>query len=785
MTNSSSPALKKPATPSAWLNELWRRGRFVGLITFLGTILFCLAHDRWTPAQWATPVHYDGDSLEVLARIKAAAEGDLAPLLPQRISRLEAPGEAIWNEYPGSDPWANFALGQLARITGVGAASNLALWMAHLSAVLVFYGCARFLGHRREWALGGALLFGFSYFGFNRGLPHLWLVFTWQVPLILLTCWIIGGGGRTLQNRGARWLCVGTALTVGASNPYHLFLYLQLLVWSLFAAWGRAEGGLNRRLGLGCLAAALGMFALTYLPVWLYAGDDGGLPLLMRNYAGTEIYGLKPIELMLPPTDHRSDLLGALGSRYVRWSDWRGETFSPYLGLIGMIALVWLFVELARHLAARHGPRPGAPGLQALWILMFSAIGGVNSILAFYFGLQVFRATNRYSIFLLALALFFLVARLSKLTGSWSPLARWGAAAGLLGLGLWDQIPRRATAEKLAVVAADFAADRALGEKIEAELHPGARVFQLPVMDFPEGSPRHRLMAYDHFRAYLGTETIRFSFGTRKGRAIGRWQQDFARLPPEELLTNLEQIGFDALLIDPRGYPDTEPIKALLAAAARRARTIDLGEDPRLLLKLQPAEAPRPPLAREPTLGQGWYTRRSWSEDDPSPRTFDSSARSPDSEARHRMQSGDEGSSQRLWGKMRDPSGGRVAHSNAVFKYYNPQAAPLTVNVALWLSAPDARKLELKHNKVVLAEINLDETPRALELEVILGPGLNRLDLITDRPGVRVSEQRWSVRAFTLHEMVWDLASLPLADLSDENPRVQPGEQAGVRMPRF
>jgi hypothetical protein len=750
---------------------IWRRGWSVCLITLLVTALFCLVHSRWTPAQWLTPVHYDGDALEVLARIKAAAEGDLAPLLPQRVARLGAPGEAIWDEYPGSDPWANFALGQVARTTGVGMASNLALWFAHLSAALIFYGCARFLGHRREWALTGALLFAFSYFSFNRGLPHLWLVFTWQVPLALLTCWLIGGGGRVLQRRWVRWLCVGTALALGASNPYNLFLYLQLLTWSLIVAWRRADGGLNRRLGVGCLVAALVMFALTNLPVWLYADDKGGVPLLTRNYAGTEIYALKPIELLLPPADHRSGLLGSLGSRYVRWSDWQGETFSPYLGVVGIVGLVWLLLELALRLAARRDPRPDAPGLQALWILLFSSIGGVNSILAFYFGLQVFRASNRYSIFLLALALFFIIARLSKLTWTWPATARWGLVAGIITLGLWDQIPRPPDAGTQANIAKDHAADRALGLKLEKELGAGALVFQLPVMDFPEGWPRHRLKAYDHFRAYLGTDTTRFSFGARKGRAIGRWQRDYDRMPPDELFSKLELIGFNAVLIDPSGYSDIEPIDALLLAAANRARTLNLGDDPRILIQLQPAKDPRPPLAREPTHGQGWHPRGRLNEGGlppPSQATPVRPAGFRDAIAmRARMGESRTELSRRMTGSFREEEI-RWAHSDAVLKYHNPGPETLRVQVEMWLSAPDERKLELHCNRVPVADMALDEHPRLLELQLTLRPGVNRLDFITDRPAVRVSEQRWSLRALALHELVWNIELRRPVELADK-----------------
>jgi hypothetical protein len=115
----------------------------VGLVA-LTLLIWCTMHQRWTPEQWALPLDYNGDSLEILARVKAASEGELRPFAAHKISRLGAPFGADWSEYPGSDGWANFLLGQAARVIGVPAACNLALLLGHISAVLAFYfvrGC--------------------------------------------------------------------------------------------------------------------------------------------------------------------------------------------------------------------------------------------------------------------------------------------------------------------------------------------------------------------------------------------------------------------------------------------------------------------------------------------------------------------------------------------------------------------------------------------------------------------------------------------------------------------
>jgi phosphoglycerol transferase len=116
--------------------------------------------------------------------------------------------------------------------------------------------------------------------------------------------------------------------------------------------------------------------------------------------------------------------------------------------------------------------------------------------------------------------------------------------------------------------------DREFTEKMEASLPDGAMVFQMPVMEFPE-APIPGVPPYDHFRPYLFSKNLRFSFGTHKGREREKWQpavqgkffegaaldqqagvirvnQANARAAVEEL----KRLGFSAIYINRNGFPD-------------------------------------------------------------------------------------------------------------------------------------------------------------------------------------------------------------------------------------
>jgi hypothetical protein len=711
-------------------------------LSLLTAVIWCWHHDRLAWANWSLPVDYSGDSLEILARIKAASEGDLVPFRSHVMHRLGAPFDANWSEYPGSDDLANFGLGLVARAIGVPATSNLALLLAHITAALAFYFCARLLRHRWEWAFAGALLFAFSFFSLTRSLPHFWLTFTWTVPLALVTCWLVAAGRRTVMRPAWRWLCYGAAVVLGASNPYNLFLYLQLLAWSVLARWLRSRWSAGVRLGLACGVVAVVVFTAIHASIGLAVIDEGGTPLLVRNYAGTEIYGLKPIELFLPSNQHRRGLLSAIGSRYVRWSDWRGETFSPYLGIVGIVGLLWLAGALVRSLLAGRPRRLPGHALPALWILLFSAIGGLNSMLAFYFGLNVFRASNRYSIFLLALALLFLVARLSRLTRTWRPVVRLAAAAVVAIVGLGDQLPARRSSEAGRLIAGRVSSDRLLGEEMEKRLGPGAMVFQLPVLDFPEGRPQLRVNEYDHFRPYLATRTLRFSYGESKGRARGAWQRECIRMEPAALVRTLENIGFAALYINRQGYADyAERLLSALAATGRTELVEATGANAVVVL-LHPVEQPQPPLAHAFTFGRGW-----------NPRPPEETGPEP------------------YW----EPALPRTDHEprwttgSASLSYDNPFSHPLAASVRLVFNSVGVRTVRIVLNGREQKSLRLGTELKEVNLPALaLRPGVNRLDLETPEAAIRVSEQRWRLRAIAVHQLQLRILAEPADEAAGE-----------------
>jgi len=621
------------------------------------------------------------------------------------ITRLGAPFGAHWNGYPTPDKLLMLALGGLARVIGLFPAANVGLLLAQVSAALSFYLVARWLLVRWEWALLGGLLFAYSYANFHRGLAHFSLTFIWTVPLGLLAVWLVAGSRRLEWRRPGALVCLAAACALGAHNPYNLYFWLQLMGWGIVLQWCGPRRRPNLQIGLAAVGLALAVFLLMHPEVWVQANEPGGAPLIARNYGGTERFALKPVEMFIPPKYHRWAPLAFLGSRYARWSDWRGEDFLPYLGLFGILGLAGIGIMTARRIVARRA----LPG-QALalgWLIAFSSVGGLTNVLAFFAGLQVFRATNRVSIFVTGIVLFYLVVCLSRLTTAWP--RRFSIGMAMLGtvLGLLDQVPRRPSRAQTVEIAQTVESDQALGRAMEAILPAKAMVFQLPVQGFPEVVPPWRLTDYELFRPYLVTQTLRFSYGAAKQRARSRWQRDLEHAPTVELVRRLEESGFAALYLNRKGYEDgAETILRELKALGyeQQIRSL-LGQQ--VVVPLRPAAEPQPPLARVLTYGSGWHPQRE--------------------------------------------ENVRWAFGDAVLSYFNPFDHPITVDLQLTLVAPSPRQLSLKQDGQMVGSSMVGPERSVWPLPgLVLMPGFNPLRLEANRAPDRLHAGRYQLRSFGL-----------------------------------
>jgi hypothetical protein len=591
MVEQKTPVVQSSSAIAPW----FRKGDAI-LVAVLLTVValaWCAANAKWSLSQWSLPTAYlepdKGDVVHALAMMKAGGEGEFVPLAWKVVDNVGAPAGANWNDWPLVEELLVVFYAGLGRIFGLFGGLNVGTLIAHLLAALTFYVVARSEACAPCWAFVGSLAYGLAPFIFAQSPFHITTEYVWHIPLFIpIWRWVSTEPGIRPGSREF-WFAVAVGVVTGLQSPYWTNILCQLTLLGAAVMFWRNRSWPALKSALAVIGAAAVAFALMNLDTWTYKLAHGpNLGALVREYKWLEIYGLKLVDLVIPPITHHSDTFAAYAAAHRLGNPAQGippasplQDEGSYLGIVGILAvglLVWTAISDA--VKARTNAIPLA-AWQVLWIVLCFSTGGLNAILGAA-GFTLFRTGCRYSIVILAIALMDAAQRLTgwekdaeaKTSRDTMRIGTLTTAASLCLLILWDQVPRAPAPEQTAAIAKQVVADREFVGRMEELLPDKAMVFQLPVMDFPE-SPMPGIPSYDHFRPYLYSKDLRFSFGSMKGRERERWQQAVQQKLVEsaavdqqaqkirfnianvnQAVQELEKLGFKAIYINRNGFPD-------------------------------------------------------------------------------------------------------------------------------------------------------------------------------------------------------------------------------------
>jgi hypothetical protein len=577
----------------------WKRAALLVAATFC---LWLWARSLWRELGWLAPPEYDIDVLETFARIKLANEQGLSSFVTRIMPRLGAPFGADWSSYPMPDVPAFWVLGKFAKFFGLIPAGHIAILLASLANVLTFYFCSRTLGHRAPFAACAALLFAFSHYNISRGLSHYSFMLSFTAPAILLVSWLVGSSREFLQRRRWQWFCIATAAVTGTGNPYFGLMLVMLLAMALLYQALTSRRAENLLTGV----AALFVWGLVTAACH-YPAIEGMLSserkVLVRSYESTELYGLRPIEWMVPPPYHRLPGVAEFTQEYGRFTHFEGEHFSSYLGAIGIVGLLVVVSAFLRALLRGRGSLRPAYVVTIGFIVAFGMVGGLNSALALSVTV-VFRAGNRYTVFILAVGLFALAALASVKWRGLPRVLKCVIVSLLLFGGLWDQMRPVPSPDDLVVRARGPEVDWRLGNHLEETLPARSMIFQLPAVPFLEQKPIVGMTDYEQFRPFFFTKTMRFSYGVLATEDAMVWQRRVARMAPAEMRAELESAGFAAVYVCRSAYIDGA--KALRRSFEQVGMKVTFDAGPHIVFRLQPSDSPQLPVLTGPNRHESW-----------------------------------------------------------------------------------------------------------------------------------------------------------------------------------
>jgi phosphoglycerol transferase len=566
-------------------------GRYVAALLLcllvLGIVFDLRSQARQSP--WA----YGGDTMFYHLIAKSVAEGGWFLDVP----RLGTPSGLNLRDVPTSDNNLHVLMLRLLALGTSNYASVLNTFFL-LGFPLVFVSALVVLRHFGVgWVASvcASLLYAFAPFHFTRGEHHLFLSAYWQVPLASMAAlWVSRGelwpppaGVSPWRSRKLQ-MSVLVGLVLAATGYYYAFFACFFLILAGIAAAVRLRAWRGLWPGVALAVVISAGLAAHLWPSLAYFREAGTAAPVQREVNDADRFALRIAQLVLPVSGHRLPALARLKADYNR-RPMVNENDHASLGLVGalgFLGLVWWF--FFRKPSAEGLSEPGPRGLlHHLSVLnlggvLFGTFGGFGSLLAFS-GVPQVRAYNRISVYLLFFALAAVAVWLDRILRRCAVSRfRQGLAYATLAvasvLALGDQISPGSLPEYKRTRAL-FASDAAFVREVEATVSPGAQIFQLPFMPFPESAPVGRMQDYDLLRGYLHSSHLRWSYGTIKGREGNAWLRQTARQPVDKLIETLAWAGFSGVYLDRGGFDDNgHDIEHALRSALRKAPIVSPDE---------------------------------------------------------------------------------------------------------------------------------------------------------------------------------------------------------------
>lgn len=529
----------------------------------------------------STPFSYAGDGLFHSWMAQRVIEGWLFDN-----PRSGYPFGSVFLDYPGSD-FASHLLLKVLGAAGGGfpAAMNLYFLLGFPVTLVVSYLVLRRLGLSVALALAGAFIFDFLPFHFLR-LGHLFYTWYFVVPVFFylgFCCFNSAGVAEPTPRPSVGKLAL---LIVGLIAVASFGVYNALFGIIVLAVAGIAGAMAHKSFRPLWWAAICGVIVtvgvlLNVLPNIVYRDIHGANPeVAQRSPAEAEIYGLKLTQLIIPRLGHRSERLADITSKYNRGTPLSNENVTATLGMIGAAGLLVLFTALVVRVAdGRSDDRLSLLALLVLVLFLFGTVGGFGSLFANIVSPAI-RGWNRISVFIgFAAIAGFLILLQAIVQNYFNPqrgrIVLAIVAAMLAVLAFYDQTtPACPSCNEQ--TQRDFENDRAFVQAIEGQLAPGAAVYQLPYMPFPEAPTLHKLPEYGLTVGFLHSKALHWSHGGMKGRSGDLFFRSLAQEPIERQIEVIRKLGFSGIYIDRRGYSDKgEEIVAQLTAALGYGPTVE------------------------------------------------------------------------------------------------------------------------------------------------------------------------------------------------------------------
>ena len=534
-----------------------------GLI-FTGTLLVYLF--RLWDISPRVPVLYSGDGLLSLMSFQNMKQAFWYLKGPN----LGFPFQQDLHDFPAVADTTNLLISRLliSLTEDINLTFNIQYFFSYFSGFLGAYIGSRLIRLRPIHAMFIGLIYTFLPFHYLHGASHLYLSSYWMIPIWLSVIvkeittpgWIFSLDEQTKFSLGQCALKKRTllliALTIVSASAGFYYSFFFILATGFFGLLTIIRERSVKNTGL-LIMSSIGtiVVGLQILPILFFQRSMGtNIEAVQRSLGEVRYYSLEMTKFFLPIRNHRllflRDWVNSLDDSL------RAGEYAEPLGLLLALSLLLLLVIYIFQTRSKDRFALLAPLAQiSIFFLAMATVGGGGYFLG-VLGFTQMRVWSRITIVLAFPALVFLFQLAGPIANRAKRVrTRYFLLIFLTAFQIFDTTPT-SLAPNYSQISQEWNRDARIAKVIQNSISPQARIFQLPIVKFPESPPVFQQADYEHLRMYLHLPSAYFSYGGVKGRQ-SHWQNRLSNVP-ETLFTQLALVGFDAVWIDSRGF-ETNP----------------------------------------------------------------------------------------------------------------------------------------------------------------------------------------------------------------------------------
>ncbi len=441
-------------------------------------------------------------------------------------------------------------------------------FLSYSLAALTTWILLKYLDIPRPIRIVLSIAYAFAPYHFMRGMGHPTLSNYYILPLSILVVLITYKEKfkyvlpeRYGFKQKLSFLCL--LCLIGMQNVYYAFFsMLMVLVVVIYKMiYNKTLKPLFQEMGVFVIQAVA--FILSLSPKLIYSYKYG-----MNEYAGirlpleTEMYALKIIQLLLPPSYTRFSWLQRIVDEYRSTAFNINENALASLGVVAgsgfLLACVLFCYRYAKNEIRSSSLDQNLDILIVLLLILvlYSIPGGFGDIFSRLI-MPELRCLNRVSILIAALSITILAIFIKKLL--WQIKYKWALiliSSALVIVGIYIDLPERNPDNWNVAAETQDEMYREFFATVEEKVGTGAAVYQLPFMEFPEAAPIINMQSYSHFKGYIYTDTIKWSYGGMKGRNLTAQKLYVDNGMSESFINGIKEAGFSGVYIDSSGFED-------------------------------------------------------------------------------------------------------------------------------------------------------------------------------------------------------------------------------------